>query len=276
MRARMSVVVHPGKVLEVEVRIDLCGRYVAMTQQLLNAAQVAGGFQHVGGVGMAQHMRMQAVIAELNRGNFFQAILYRARRNTVAAATGKEPATGVCAQVLHPLTQCCHAQTAQGYAPFLTALTQHLNHALGQIHIGQSQVRKLTQPQTAAVEEFEQHFIAQRLGVIGADVQKLRRLIRIQHLGQAPLDLRPGVNRGGIRCYLALAEQKMVETANRRETARNAAIAQALPLEVNGKSRDVLGIGACWVVANKSDKSLNIMAIGHQGARRIVTLLLKG
>ena len=83
-------------------------------------------------------------------------------------------------------------------------------------------------------------------------------------------------NRGGIRCYLALAEQKMVETANRRETARNAAIAQALPLEVNGKSRDVLGIGARWVVANKSDKSLNIMAIGHQGARRIVTLLLKG
>ena len=42
-------------------------------------------------------------------------------------------------------------------------LQDSLKETLGQIEIGQFQVCKLTQPQTAAVEEFEQHLVAQRL-----------------------------------------------------------------------------------------------------------------
>src|SRR5207342_2920569 len=48
-RARMRGVVHLRQMAEVQVRIDLRGRNVGMSEQLLHAAQVAGAFQHMTG-----------------------------------------------------------------------------------------------------------------------------------------------------------------------------------------------------------------------------------
>src|SRR5690606_7449509 len=57
--AWMDVIVEPWQMLEIQVGIDLGGAEIGVAEQLLHRAQVAGGFEQVGGVGMAQLMRVQ-------------------------------------------------------------------------------------------------------------------------------------------------------------------------------------------------------------------------
>src|SRR3546814_12219466 len=50
LRPRVGGVVDLGQVLEIQVGVDLGGGRIIMTEQLLHAAQVAGGLEHVAGV----------------------------------------------------------------------------------------------------------------------------------------------------------------------------------------------------------------------------------
>ena len=54
----MGRVIGLGQMLEIQARIDLGSADVGVAEQLLHAAQVAAGLQHVAGKGVAQHMRM--------------------------------------------------------------------------------------------------------------------------------------------------------------------------------------------------------------------------
>ena len=56
----VGAIVHPRKVLEVQVGVNLRRRYVGMTQQFLHRAQVAGRFQQMRGETVAKHMRVNA------------------------------------------------------------------------------------------------------------------------------------------------------------------------------------------------------------------------
>ena len=44
----MSTVVDFGKVLEIKVRVHLCGRNVRVPEQFLDAAQILAGFEQMG------------------------------------------------------------------------------------------------------------------------------------------------------------------------------------------------------------------------------------
>ena len=46
-RARMSCVIGLGQMLEIQPRIDLGGADIGVPEQLLHAAQVAAGLQHM-------------------------------------------------------------------------------------------------------------------------------------------------------------------------------------------------------------------------------------
>ena len=48
-RPRMRLVIHPGEMLEIQVRVNLRGAQVGVTQQLLYRAQVAGRFENMRG-----------------------------------------------------------------------------------------------------------------------------------------------------------------------------------------------------------------------------------
>jgi hypothetical protein len=50
----MCLVVNAGEMLEIKVGVDLGRADVGVTEQLLDGAQVAGGFQQVGGKGMPE------------------------------------------------------------------------------------------------------------------------------------------------------------------------------------------------------------------------------
>lgn len=53
----MRLIIHSGKVLEIEMRVDLRSRNVGMPQELLNRSKVTAGFEQMAGEGVAQHMR---------------------------------------------------------------------------------------------------------------------------------------------------------------------------------------------------------------------------
>lgn len=56
--AWMRRVIRVGQVLQIQARIDLGGADVGVSQQLLYAAQVAAGLQHMASKRVAQHVRM--------------------------------------------------------------------------------------------------------------------------------------------------------------------------------------------------------------------------
>ena len=58
LRPRVRRVIGFGEVLKVQPCVDLGGADVGVAQQLLHAAQVAAGLQHMAGKGMAQHVRV--------------------------------------------------------------------------------------------------------------------------------------------------------------------------------------------------------------------------
>ncbi len=52
----MGLVVHLRQVLKVEVGVDLGGGEAGVAEQFLHRAQVAGGFEQMGGEGVAQQV----------------------------------------------------------------------------------------------------------------------------------------------------------------------------------------------------------------------------
>ena len=51
--ARMGLVIDLGKMLEIQVGINLCRRDIRVTEQFLHCTQITTGFQQVAGKGMA-------------------------------------------------------------------------------------------------------------------------------------------------------------------------------------------------------------------------------
>ena len=62
-RARVCLVVDLGQMLPVEMGVDLSGADAGVAEHFLHRAQVAGRLQHMGGKGVAQHVRVN-VLAE--------------------------------------------------------------------------------------------------------------------------------------------------------------------------------------------------------------------
>ena len=57
----MGKFVSAGEMLEIKVRIDLCGTDAGVSEQLLDAAQVVAGFEQVGRERMAEQMRVDVL-----------------------------------------------------------------------------------------------------------------------------------------------------------------------------------------------------------------------
>ena len=86
----MGRVVGLGQMLEIQPGIDLGRADIGVTEQLLHAAQVAAGLQHVAGKGMAQHVRMYRRAGVCHLAASLQALPYRGRTQARAIAPGKQ------------------------------------------------------------------------------------------------------------------------------------------------------------------------------------------
>ena len=54
----MRRVIDLGKVLKIEMRIDLRGADAGVTEQFLHRTQIAGGLQQMAGKAVTEHVRM--------------------------------------------------------------------------------------------------------------------------------------------------------------------------------------------------------------------------
>lgn len=89
-RPGMALIINPGKMLKVKMSIDLgCGN-VRMTQQFLNRAQVATGFQHVTGKGMPEQVGVQTLVRAVQNTPARQATLDTAPAQAGAPLADKQ------------------------------------------------------------------------------------------------------------------------------------------------------------------------------------------
>src|SRR5690554_6014237 len=86
-RPGMALIIDPGKMLKVQMSIDLCGGDVRMTKQFLHRTQVAAGLQHMAGKGVPQQVRMQALVGPLHHPPAGQAGLDAALAQTATPMT---------------------------------------------------------------------------------------------------------------------------------------------------------------------------------------------
>ena len=86
----MGGVVDLGQLLKVEVGIDLRGREVFVTEQLLNRAEVSARFEQVARERMAQHVRMDVHGKSAAQRPPAKPRLHRARRDAPAGARDEE------------------------------------------------------------------------------------------------------------------------------------------------------------------------------------------
>ena len=98
-------VVHLRQMLEIQMRIDLRGGDVGVAEQFLHGAQVAGGFQHVAGEGMAQQVRMHVLGEAVRKREFSQPRLYGARADGRIAAAAEQDGVEVARYVERALAR---------------------------------------------------------------------------------------------------------------------------------------------------------------------------
>ena len=87
--AGVGVVVYAGEVVEIQLGVVLGGGQLAVAEQLLYGADIAGVLQKVAGVAVAQHVGAE-VAAAVAGGELLQAFLDLARAEAAAGAAGKE------------------------------------------------------------------------------------------------------------------------------------------------------------------------------------------
>lgn len=88
--ARMSLVVHLGEMLKIQMGVNLGGGNIGVAQQFLHQPQIAAGFQHVAGKGVAQHMGVHMSIHALAQTELVHALLYGAMAEALAALADKQ------------------------------------------------------------------------------------------------------------------------------------------------------------------------------------------
>ena len=87
--ARVGIVVYAGKMVEIQLGVMLGSGKLAVAEQLLHSADVAGILQQMAGVAVAQHMgaKMSAAIVG---GELLQAFLDLTSAEAAAGAAGEQ------------------------------------------------------------------------------------------------------------------------------------------------------------------------------------------
>ena len=186
-RARVRVVVHPGQMLKIQVRINLGRGDIAVSQQFLHRAQVAAGLQQMAGKGVAQHVRMDLASQAPVAGEFAQPLLHAARADARAAAAEKQGlfrfrtrGGGSPAQVGRDSAKrrCAYGNTA-GLAP----LARHRDEALAMIDVLDIGGAQLGETQTRRIQQLGHGQIALHQGIARGRREVGAHLIRFEHAG---------------------------------------------------------------------------------------------
>src|SRR5919109_1339125 len=218
-RPRMSAEVHVLQPLARQVRVELRGGDVRVAEHLLHRSQVAAPREQVGGEGVTQRVRADA-IGEPGRDGVAADDLVEALAGQRAAAeidehmrfggplhqAGPSPLEG-CAQRLH-------GRLADRHHALLRALPPRTEHTLLQVDVGQLEPDRLRSAEAAGVHQLEERTVPQR-GRLRAS--RLREqavdLPAGEDVGQLTRAPRRAQRGGGVRIQQAFPAHVAVEGA---------------------------------------------------------------
>ena len=106
----MRLVIDLTQILEIQVGVDLRGGKIGMAEQFLDGAQIAAGFQHVGGEGVSQGVWVDMGLDPLQQAPAGHPVLDAAMTDAFALFAEKQCRFGFGKpRVAHlqPALECC-------------------------------------------------------------------------------------------------------------------------------------------------------------------------
>ena len=202
-----------------DVRVDLRGRQVAVSEQHLHHPQVGAVIEQVGRKGMAQGVRRQlfadAGLARVALDDVPEGLA----RHAITAARGKQVIglafeQDLTARAPVEFPDRAHRLLAERNESLAIALAENADNALVQVDLALAQVHELRHAQAGRVQHLEHGAVAaaERIAHQRRRQQRFDLLLG-ERAGERAADLRHGDLRGGILADLTLAHQVAEETA---------------------------------------------------------------
>ena len=205
--AGVGFVVDFGQMVEIEFGVDLGGGEVAVAEQFLYGADVAGGLQQVAGVAVAQHVRGEVLRAALLDGPVAQAVLDLAGAQAAASVVDKQGgflSVGGLA-LWQVAADGFDALCDEGDLALFIAFAGYADPAFGQMQVVQVELLDFGQAQAGAVHEFENGMVAQGDGFrIVVVVEQVVEGFLFDGFGQA------GGRFGGFQAFGGVAVEQLL------------------------------------------------------------------
>ena len=153
-----------------------------------------------------------------------ESLLYVARRNTFAQLRQKQRVvigTEQAAQI-QPVLNPCHRVATDRQTTLLAAFAHHPDLTAFEIEVFDIQVDQFGQTQSRAVHHLQHRPIAHRQRIVEIDIQQSIDVIDVNIFWQVAGNFRRGNPLRRIGAELALADQPVEETAQRRQAKRQA------------------------------------------------------
>ena len=229
------MIVNAAQMGKIKVGVNLCGRDISMPQELLYGAQIATGFKHVAGKGMAQGVGMDPLSWRPGLGPSLQPGLHASGTQALPPRRKKErpPLQRLGGEALGakttPSDDGLPSWPAEGNAAGFLALSCDLHQPLSKIAIFHVEANQLGQPQPARVEKLEDRLIpaGQPRFALALGGQELSHNIHIEGARQAPGAPRRPHPFGGITGQVRFLNQVAKEAAQRRKGPGDAFASQA-------------------------------------------------
>src|SRR5215510_4225476 len=175
--ARMRPIVHLHQVLRAHMRVALGRAEAAVTEELLDEAEVRPLPEHVGGKAVAEGVRGDAALDPRRARPDPDDAVYSARGETAAARIGEERSPSLPPH-RQPRLEGLEGDVARGHHPLLAALAHDAHRTLLAVDIVQVEAAALGNAKPGGVEQLEDRAVTQsRLRPFHGRIEQVLRLV---------------------------------------------------------------------------------------------------
>jgi hypothetical protein len=261
------------QVREVDTGIDLGGRQRAVTEELLDGAEIHACLQKVGGIGVAEGVRVEVVevggsadglVEEAAYGPVSQSPTTLVDKHWLIAVPPCSPPTRADGQVAF---EGGGGWTSKGDQSLFAPLAANAQHPLAQVEIIEVERYQLAYPQTRAVKKLEDRAVAPPRRSVGKPIEQFLDGITSSDFGSLVFAARMGNGLGRVGGRGSLCDQESEVGAQGRKRAGDGARRQPPRMEVGkvGAHRDcgnLAGRVNVGLIGDEVDKGQDLSAIG--------------
>lgn len=238
--------------LAADVRVDLGGRDVGMTEHGLHRAEVGAPFEEVRREAMAQFVRVD-VLHDPRDGRVSLDVLPERLSGEWPTAHAEEHHPRVhAARLVGPsrtyvgevVSNRCYRDVPERDDPALLSLAECAQESGLELEVLQIQSDQLADAESRRVHRQEHRLVADLAGADGLDAarrgEEPKDLVPREHRREPATELRAIDELRGVHLHFALAEEPAVESADRAEGASLRASREPLTRESHQESGDIL------------------------------------